>query len=157
MLENRFDLGGKEKGRAGRLVGPSREGSEDRTGLREAVVPQLLCRALGPGPGDQEAVGEANCMFPPGRVTSHPATWLPATEKASVSFLVSGGRGHVWGQVYHLAGGGRSQGSRGLNAHSLRAPASLENSFSFLLPAVWVSLARLQRDPAGLSAECHAP
>lgn len=70
------------------------------------------------------------------------ATWLLATEKASVSFLVSGGRGHVWGQVYHLAGGGGHgfQGSRGLNAHALRGPSSLENSFSFFPPALCVSL-----------------
>lgn len=64
-----------------------------------------------PGPGDHEAVDQANCMFQPGCVSPPtPATWLLATEKASVSFRVSGGRGHVWGQVYHLAGGSRFQG-----------------------------------------------
>ena len=78
-----------------------------------------------------------------------PATWLPATEKASVSFLVSGGWGHVWGQVYHLAGGSRFQEGRGLTAHSLRGSPSLENSF-LLPPAVWVSCARLQRNPGSL-------
>lgn len=36
-----------------------------------------------------------------------------STEKASVSFLESGSRGHVWGQVYYLAGGADSREAEG--------------------------------------------
>lgn len=68
-----------------------------------------------PGPGDPEAADQASCVFRPGCVwvTSHPATWLSAAEKASVTCLVSGGRGHVWGQVYHLAVGEHIPGKQG--------------------------------------------
>lgn len=114
FLEKRFGL--EERGESGsetlqtpRWAGrerPPREGVKERKEVWGAsCVSAAVCFA--PGPGNQKAVDQANCMLQPGCVCHlpPPATWLSATEKASVSFLVSGGKGHVWGQVYHLAGG----------------------------------------------------
>lgn len=94
--------------------GSAAPGPRDSRGPRGPAVFQLLRtspRALGtprlrirPAACPDQAV----CGSPPS-----PATWLSATEKASVICLVSGGRGHVWGQVYHLAGGEHIPGKRG--------------------------------------------
>lgn len=89
-----------------------------------------LCpRPWGPGghSSSQLPAPAKLCVSPP-----TPATWLSAADKASVSLLVSGDKGHVWGQVYHLAVGSRFQGSRGLNAQPPRGPTSLGKSFPSL-------------------------
>ena len=142
-----------ERGWAGR-EGPPREDTKER---REVWGASCVSAAVhfAPGPGDQEAVAQANCMLPP-RLHHFPppTTWLSATEKATVSFLVSGGRGHMWGQVYHLAGGSRFQRSRGLNALSPRGPTSLGNSFPLFLPSLPLSRAGLQRNPSASRTEC---
>lgn len=97
-------------------------------------------------------------------VTSHPCHLALSTEKGSVPFLVSGIRGHVWGQVYYLAEGEQIPERRGgLNAQCPRGPSSLGNSFpSFLAPPPQRhgSLARLQRNAAGLlntKCSCQSP
>lgn len=66
---------------------------------------RLLLGPAGPHPG---------CVSPP-----TPATWLSATEEASVS----GGRGHVWGQVYRLVGVGEQiPGKQGITSSVPRGP-----------------------------------
>lgn len=132
LRENRLHEGGKEKvglraypGReSGSPVGPPSDGTEESTRLRDAVVPQLLRCALGPALGTRSLLMRPTVCAGQAVTPPTPTTWLPATEKASVSFLASGGRGHVWGQVCHLAGAADSRGGWGLSAHSLRGPIS---------------------------------
>lgn len=107
--------------------------------LREPAVPQLLW-ALPGGPGDPEAVAQANCMLPHRLCVCPPSpvTWLSATEKAAVSLLAAGGRRHVWGQVgtSGWGRGGRSTGSGEAGGETLspQGPCGLGNGFPLFLP-----------------------
>lgn len=103
-----YKLQGRELGLAGR---DHREGTKEGEAVRPVVF-QLLCAvppALGtPGLRIRPTAcsGQAVCHLTP----------LPpglSTEKASVSFLESGSTGHVWGQVYSLAGKADSRGAEG--------------------------------------------
>lgn len=90
--------------------GLAAETTERRRGARWGpAVLQLPC-AL------PRALGTMRLWIRP-TACSSPAPWpLPPLPPGSrplrrpLSFRVSGGRGHVWGQVYHLAGGSRFQG-----------------------------------------------
>ena len=116
-------------------MGRAHQEKGQKTGgrLREPAVPQLLC-AWPWGPGDPEAVAQANCMLPCRLCVCPPSptTWLSATEKAAVSLLESGGRGHVWEQV-GTSGGGGGAGSReaGVKRSVLRAPAAWGVAFPY--------------------------
>lgn len=112
------------------------KGRETGGQLREPAVPQLLC-ALPGGPGDPEAVAQANCMLPHRLCVCPPSpvTWLSATEKAAVSLLAAGGRRHVWGQVgtSGRGRGGRAQvpGKQGVKHSVPRAPAAWGAAFPY--------------------------
>ena len=119
-------------------MGRAHQEKGQKTGGRlwEPAVPQLLC-AWPRGPGDPEAVAQANCMLPRRLCVCppSPATWLSATEKAAVSLLESGGRGHVWGQVGTSGGGGGAgSGEAGGETLSPQGPCSLGSGFPLFLP-----------------------